>query len=130
MHIIIATHGDLAESYIRTATMISGKEMLEGVEAICMKEETSIEQFMERTLSILRKDELGQYLILSDLFGASPSNTIISIFRNSEYRLVTGVNLGMLLEALFMKDRSDLDEVASSLEMSGRNGIKKVFLHI
>lgn len=130
MHIILATHGNLAESYIETGAMISGKDMMKGVYCVCMEETTSVEQFMEEATSLLHRDEAGQYLILADLLGASPCNCMIASFRNADYRIITGLNLGMLLEALYMKDRNDLEEVASELEEKSKNGIKKVFLHI
>lgn len=130
MHLILVTHGHLAEAFKETAQMIAGKEMLEDVTTVCMEEGMAVEVFMEKAQLLFDADPQGQFLILADLFGASPCNMMISVFRNADYRMVTGLDLGMLLESLYLKEQKDLDQVCDTLIDNAQAGIKKVFLHV
>ena len=104
--------------------------MLEDVETVCMEEGMAVEIFSSKAQALYEADPQGQFLILADLFGASPCNTMISVFRNADYRIITGLDLGMLLESLYLKEQTDLDQVCETLIANAQSGIKKVFLHV
>ena len=82
----------------------------------------------EITAYLQDKEDGDEYLILCDLYGASPCNSALMGFRYTNYRILTGLNLGMLLEALFSLDAGTLDDVCDQLVQKGKEGITKVHL--
>lgn len=76
-HLILATHGTLAESYKQTIAMIAGHSAAESLETLCMSAEKSMAEFVEEAKAVLAKDPDGDYLILADMYGASPCNSSI-----------------------------------------------------
>lgn len=126
--LILATHGNLAESFKNTAKMIVGEEAAEEIETLCMLPGMDPEQFEQAAKTLLAKDPDADFLILADLFAASPANTCLLAFRTTNYRMVTGVNLGMLLEVCMNKDLLSLDQLSEMCCEVGGDGIKQVVL--
>ena len=127
-HILIVSHCSLASSYIETAAMIAGKQSLEEVHSFSMREGEDFEEFVEEISKYVAQDVDGEYLVLADLFGASPCNSTCMAMRGKNYRIVTGLNLGMLLEALFSLESLSLDELSEKLMERGKEGIQVVYI--
>lgn len=126
---MIVTHDQLSKAYKEAAGMIAGKEAVKDIQCFCMTEGKDVEEFINDVKEYLSdKENTDEFLILADIFGASPCNTSLMGFRGREYRIVTGVNLGMILEALFVLNSQELDKVAEHLVENGKEGIKKVYL--
>ena len=61
-------------------------------------------------------------LILSDLFGGSPFMTLLSVFRDNDYKLISGFNLPMIIEALSQDSSTmSLQEAAEQIVENGKN---------
>ena len=127
-HLILATHGTLAESYKQTIAMIAGHSAAESLETLCMSAEKSMAEFVEEAKAVLAKDPDGDYLILADMYGASPCNSSILAFRDAHYRVVTGLNLGMVLELLLTMENASLEELSKKAAEIGKNGIQEVYI--
>ena len=127
-HILIVAHGNLADALLASAKMIVGEAGAEKVNCLNMTEEKSMDQFILEAKEILDANPNDEFLILADVFGASPCNSCLSVFRNSHYRLITGVNLPILLELLMNNDNKDLLDLWNSLIDSGKESIKGIFL--
>lgn len=128
--ILIVAHGSLAVSFKEAIEMFVGSEAAASIETLCMTPEKDADQFAAEAQRILDSSPNAQFIICSDLFGASPSNTCISVFRNAQYRLVTGLNLPMLLELMMIKDSFPLDELSERIMKAGQSGIEKIYLHM
>ncbi|HFI0235779.1 TPA: PTS sugar transporter subunit IIA [Streptococcus suis] len=125
MKIILVAHGQLASGFLQALELITGDST--GVQAIDFCEGTTVKQLEEA----LEQEVLGQesVLFLSDLMVGIPFKSIGVVqekFPNVESRLVTGLNLSMLLEANFLKLNSDLDELVSKLVNNGKNAIQSL----
>lgn len=127
--IILVAHGDLAVSFRNTAAMIAGEETAGQISCLCMTPEKDPEQFEEEARALLMEDPEADYLIFADLFGASPCNTCISVFRSASYRMVTGMNLGVILDVMLQKDTLSLEELYESAQETAKEGIRGVYLH-
>lgn len=127
-HILVVTHGDLAGSLLSTAKLICGEEMTKGVECLGMTEGKSTEQFCAEAQQILDRDLNGAYLILADIFGASPCNNCLSVFRSANYRIITGVNLPILLETLAQNFDQPLPDLWQAMIECGKETIQGVYL--
>ena len=127
--IIICTHGHLAESLVETVGMIVGAQTASQISAIGMMPEDEPEALEARVRTILDANLDDQFFICTDLFGASPCNICISVFRSADYRLITGVNLPLLIELIMNKDSSSLEELWENAQKEGRDGIQGIYLH-
>lgn len=118
--LMICTHGDFGEALKKSAEMIVG----EMADVLCF---SLLPGMPPETFSELIQRELStedEYLCLVDLFGGTPCLTVSRLIKAYPLVVVTGVNLGMLLE-VYMKlgqvDVAELSVVAmETLEASGR----------
>ena len=62
-------------------------------------------------------------ILLTDMFGGTPSNLGITFLEQDKIEIITGVNLPMLIKAASMKEAASLTEVARALREHGRNAI-------
>ena len=129
-YLIISSHCILADAMKESAGMIAGNQAVESIITFHMTEGMEPDEFIENVNEFLKdKNNEDEYLILTDLYGASPMNTSLMAFRYQNYRIVSGLNLGMVLEALYMiQSEQTLDEIANQLVQRGMEGIKKVYL--
>lgn len=120
----VITHGQMAEGMIDSADMIIGDT--EKVAFNSLKRAQDIEEFREEvkqtTNELMSEDGV---LILVDMFGASPYNTALLNSRDIEgpYKVVTGVNLPMLIEATMYRATMDIDELYEKLLESSKEAV-------
>jgi mannose/fructose-specific phosphotransferase system component IIA len=129
-HLIIASHGSLATSLIDTAKLICGESINFDAIGFCMTEGKSTEEFAEEVQKYVDNDPKGDYFVLADLYGASPCNTCVQVLGYYNYRLVTGVNLGMLLEIITAFDNCSIEELEEKALDAGKGGVQTFYLHV
>lgn len=127
-HILIVAHGNLADALLASAKLIVGEASTTNVDCLNMTEGKDMDQFVLEAKEILDADPNSEYLILADVFGASPCNSCLSIFRYANYRLITGVNLPILLDLFTNNNNKDLLDLWNSLVDSGKESIRGIFL--
>src|SRR5476649_773643 len=93
--VVVATHGKLAEELIRTAEAVVG-EIAQIVPVSIVA--TSPDVRTELKAAIQRVDQGQGVLLLTDIFGGSPTNLCLSFLTERQVEVVTGVNLPMLLQ--------------------------------
>ncbi|WP_268912757.1 PTS sugar transporter subunit IIA [Lentilactobacillus sp. SPB1-3] len=123
--IIVGTHGHFGAELIKTSEMIFGKQ--DSTLSVSMQGSDSLETTtakFNQTISQFPKE--NQVLLLTDLFGGTPFNVCAQIQANdpARFELLSGVNLGMLLEAL-MGTQGDVHELADHLVDAGKAAINK-----
>lgn len=131
--ILIATHGDFAAGLLHGAEMIIGRQAQCGVLSLCQGDDIAL--FGASIRAAVRDLDTGQgVLILTDLFSASPYNQVTLNHRallGHGYRLVSGVNLPMLLEAIGRRVAAEpLDRVADAAMAAGQDGIRDLFVEM
>ena len=123
IYIIVATHGSLGTSLVETALTVLGETEL--LTAIGLTTGASFEEF-EKSLSTAVKTHAakGRVLILTDMFGGTPSRIGMTLHETGKVEVVTGVSLPMLLKALQLSDSEEgLIEVAQRVRKAGERGI-------
>ena len=121
--VIIVTHGDLASSLIKTSRMIVGKQ--EALFVVELKEGDSVEELGKRIKEFLDVNE--EAIILTDLFGASPTNASTALLKEYPVEIVTGVNLPMLLDLLLdRRDDASSKDIARRVVERGRESILSI----
>lgn len=123
--IIVITHGDLGQELIKTSELIIGRQ--EKLIAYGLHQGDDVEN-LYKTLEngIKDLDDGSGVLVLTDLFGGSPSNVTAANIRNYQFESLTGVNLSMLIEALSSRVRCNLTQLAELCMDSGICGIKNL----
>lgn len=129
---LIATHGKLAEGLVDSAELIMGSN--QKIKTMSITQDTSIEEFGENMLKEIQEvDEGDGTIVFTDLLLASPYNQASINYKKlkgkCEYRVISGTNLPMILEALNqrLQNNVDLDVVVEAVLEQGKDGIKEFF---
>ncbi len=121
--ILIVTHGGIAEELVRSAAAItSDSEHLAAVGLGWNEEADSARQRIEEGLAAV--DAGSGVLILTDMFGGTPSNLALPFLQEGRVEIVTGVNLPMLVRALAGRREESLPSLARSVRDRGRKAIE------
>ena len=120
--VVVVTHGQLARDLLNAAETIVGDLPHVTAVSIGWHEDTEgargeIERAMTR---VPREDGV---LILTDMFGGTPSNLAMTFLTEGKVEVVTGVNLPMLIKLAGLAQQPDLLAVARELREDGRNAI-------
>jgi len=120
--VLITTHGNLGSELIRVAELIKGS--LKGIGFVSVSQTKGVEEIKKEISAAIKKLDQGQgVLIITDLFGGTPSNISLSFLKEGKVEVVTGVNLPMLLKISDLRAEMKLNEFASYLTNYGKKNI-------
>jgi PTS system mannose-specific IIA component len=121
--IVVVTHGALGEALIESAEFIVGTRP-EGVVAIAIDLNQNVDKLREKVAAGIKKvgGDKG-VILLTDMFGGTPSNISYSFLEEGRIEVLTGVNLPILLHALNTRGKMGLSELAAGLEAFGKKSI-------
>lgn len=120
--VLITTHGNLGSEFMKVAEMIKGT--LKSVMHISMDQTKGMEELKKEITAAIKKLDQGQgVLILTDLFGGTPSNLSLSLLKEGKVEVVTGVNLPMLLKLTDIREKMNLQDFAIHIRDYGRKNI-------
>lgn len=123
--ILIVTHGKFGHELLKSAELIIGQQ--ENVLTLGLEHGDSIEELHQKVRNSIEKlDEGDGVLVLTDLFGGSPSNAAATNMEHLNFHSLTGVNLPMLIEALSMRECVGIEELVESAYKAGYEGIKNI----
>jgi PTS system mannose-specific IIA component len=121
--ILIVTHPKLGEALIDTAEFILGSRP-EGIKALSIDINENAEDLIRRiTASIKSVDANRGVLIMTDMFGGTPSNLSYSLLEEGRIEVISGVNLPILIRAVNYREKKPLDELVQDLELFGKKSI-------
>lgn len=119
---LIITHGNLGQELIKSAELIKGP--LENVMHICIDQAKDVEEAKKEISNAMKKLDKGKgILILTDLFGGTPSNISLSFIKEEKVEVITGVNLPMVLKLSEAKSDMTLREFAGMIKSYGEKNI-------
>jgi len=120
--VLITTHGNLGSELVGVAEMIRGP--LKGVMHISIDQTKGVEDLKKDINTAIKKLDQGKgVLILTDLFGGTPSNLSLSLLKEGRVEVVTGVNLPMLLKLADIREKMNLQDFANYIRDYGRKNI-------
>jgi PTS system mannose-specific IIA component len=121
--ILIVTHGMLGYELIKAAELIKGE--LTDIISISVDATTGVEDLKKEITGAIKKADTGNgVLILTDLFGGTPSNISLSFLKKGKVEVVTGVNLPMLLKISDVRNETKLDSFANFIKDYGKKNIR------
>jgi len=119
---VIVTHGTLAQELRSAAELIVGE--LERCEAISIHPGEDMNEAENRIREAIKKVDKGKgALILTDLFGGTPSNLSLTFLEDNRVEVISGVNLPMLLSLATGRDEKSLAQLAEKAMEAGKKNI-------
>ena len=121
--IVIVTHCQLGEALIGAAEFIIGSRPA-SLESVSIDLNENAEKLRNKISQGIKNVE-GQedVLILTDMFGGTPSNLSYSFLEEGRIEVLSGVNLPILIQAASMREKLKLDDLAANLESFGKKSI-------
>lgn len=120
--LVLVTHGALANEFVAATEHVVGEQ--EAMRAICIGPDDDMEQRREDILSAVRAVDSGQgVIVLTDMFGGTPSNLAISIMDKANVEIIAGINLPMLIRLAKARQECALAEAVEQAQEAGRKYI-------
>jgi PTS system mannose-specific IIA component len=120
--VVVVTHGQLATELVNAAETIVGDQPRFAAVSIGWHDAVELAR-EEIAQAIARVDSGSGVIVLTDMFGGTPSNLAITFLAEGRVELITGVNLPMLLKLAGTREVADLRELARHIREDGRTGI-------
>ncbi|MBW1892432.1 MAG: PTS sugar transporter subunit IIA [Deltaproteobacteria bacterium] len=121
--IVIVTHSRLGDALIEAAEFILDSK-LEAVTSVSVNLNENAEKLHKNILGGIEKVNQNRgVLILTDMFGGTPSNLSYSFLEEGRIEVLTGINLPILIKALNIRDKKSLADTAKELEDYGKKSI-------
>ena len=120
--LVVVTHGRLAVELIAALEHVVGPQS--AVMTICIGPDDDMEKRRKEILSSVEKVDSGKgVILLTDMFGGTPSNLAISIMDQSNVEVIAGVNMPMLIKLASNRKAGSLKKVALEAQDAGRKYI-------
>ncbi|HZG47109.1 MAG TPA: PTS sugar transporter subunit IIA [Allosphingosinicella sp.] len=120
--LVLVTHGQLAREFIVAMEHVVGPQ--ERVVPVCIGPEDDMEARREDIAEAIARVDTGRgVIILTDLFGGTPSNLAISLMRSEEIEVIAGVNLPMLIRLEGARKTMDVRAAVGAARDAGRKYI-------
>jgi PTS system mannose-specific IIA component len=119
---VLVTHGRLAAEFRAALEHVVGPQ--KQVEAINIMPDDDMEQRRKDIIAAIRAVDSGAgVVLLTDMFGGTPSNLAISVMEGAEVDVVAGINLPMLIKLASVRDSSSLEQAVIQAQDAGRKYI-------
>ena len=120
--LVLVTHGSLAVELIRAMEHVVGPQ--ENTAAVCIGPDDDMEHRRADIQKAVNSVETGEgVIILTDMFGGTPSNLAISIMEAKSIEVIAGVNLPILVKLASIRSTSDLQSAIAKAQEAGRKYI-------
>ncbi|MFZ4124797.1 MAG: PTS sugar transporter subunit IIA [Rickettsiales bacterium] len=120
--IVIVTHGNLAKEFIAIAEHVVGKQ--QHIIPVCIGAEDDMEQRRQEILTAIKHVDQGKgVVILTDMFGGTPSNLAISAMVQGQVEVIAGINLPMLIKLISVRLSLPLMTAVLTAQEAGRKYI-------
>lgn len=121
---VIVSHGQLANELVTAAKTVVGE--VEHIEAVSIGWNDNVEKAKEEISRAIKKVSSGNgVLLLTDMFGGTPTNISAMFIAEEETEIVTGVNLPMVIKLASQSKEFSLSEMAKEVEEQGKQAIQR-----
>lgn len=120
--LVLVTHGRLAEEFHHAVEHVVGPQ--ENFETVCIGADDDMEKRREDIVAAVNSVDQGQgVIILTDMFGGTPSNLAISVLDAGRVEVIAGVNLPMLIKLTSVRQSGDMEASLNEAQDAGRKYI-------
>lgn len=121
--LVIVTHGGLAVEFRLALEHVVGPQTQ--LETVSIGPEDDANQRRAEILDAIRRTDTGEgVIVLTDMFGGTPSNLAISVMDEANVEVIAGINLPILVKLASLRSESSLAEAVSKAREAGRKYIK------
>ena len=120
--IVVVTHGRLADEFVAAIEHIVGGQ--ENMYAISIGPDDDMKQRREDILDAVTRVGTGSgVIVLTDMFGGTPSNLAISVLKPGKVEVIAGINLPMLVKLASVRQTASLEDAVAAAQEAGRRYI-------
>ncbi len=120
--VVLVTHPHLGEEFIRSAELICGP--LPNVTTVSIDTGKGVEELRKGVADAIKNVDVGDgVLILTDMFGGTPSNMSLAFLQEDRVDILTGLNLPMLIKISNCREGRTLRELAKMVKEAGQRHI-------
>jgi PTS system mannose-specific IIA component len=115
---VLVTHGKLADEFIAATEHVVGPQ--DSIQAICIGPDDDMEQRRAEIMEAITTVDTGSgVLLLTDMFGGTPSNLAISLMEKDRVEVIAGINLPMLIKCAQVRAEMPLAETVTAAKEAG-----------
>jgi len=119
---VLVTHGKLAQEFVAALEHVVGAQAQ--IAAVCIGPEDDMEQRREDILRCIGEVDSGDgTVLLTDMFGGTPSNLAISVMDRGKVEVIAGINLPMLIKLASLRQSEPLADAVRGAQEAGRKYI-------
>ncbi len=120
--VVLVTHGRLASEFIEALEHVVGAQS--NMSAVCIGPDDDMEQRRQEIIdSVAKADDGDGVVLLTDMFGGTPSNLAISVLDQGRVEVIAGVNLPMLIKLASLRASEPLASAVVQAQQAGRKYI-------
>tara|TARA_Y100001934_G_scaffold106941_1_gene131450 strand:- start:33 stop:440 length:408 start_codon:yes stop_codon:yes gene_type:complete len=121
--LVIVTHGNLADEFVAALEHVVGPQKM--IETVCIGPDDQMDNRRQDILDAVGAADTGAgVIVLTDMFGGTPSNLAISILKEANIEVIAGVNLPLLVKLAGVRKSADLQTAVGEAYHAGRKYIK------
>ncbi len=120
--LVLVTHGKLAEEFRHAVEHVVGPQKF--IETVCIGPEDDMDQRRQDIVDAVARANAGKgVIILTDMFGGTPSNLSISVMESGTTEVIAGVNLPMLIKLAGIRGEDIMEKALAEASEAGRKYI-------
>ena len=120
--LVLVAHGALADEFLSAMQYVVGPQ--KQIETVCLFPKDDIQKRREEILQKVRAvDDGAGVIVLTDMFGGTPSNLSISIIEQGNVEVLAGLNLPMLIKLSGLRETSQLKDAVNAAQEAGKKYI-------
>ena len=120
--LVLVTHGKLAEEFRHAVEHVVGPQKF--IETVCIGPEDDMDQRRQDIVDAVARANAGKgVIILTDMFGGTPSNLSISVMESGTTEVIAGVNLPMLIKLAGIRGEDNMEKSLAEASEAGRKYI-------
>ncbi len=121
--VLLVTHGRLADELKAATEHVVGPQ--QALRTVCIGPQDDMEARREEILEAIKAVDSGDgVILLTDMFGGTPSNLAISAMGSGKVEVIAGVNLPMLIKLASVRGKATLNEAVDKAQEAGRKYIR------
>ena len=120
--VVLVTHGALAEAFLRAVEHVVGPQ--EAFETVCIEADDDMERRRQDIIAAAGRADTGKgVIVVTDMFGGTPSNLAISILEPGRTEIIAGANLPLLIKLARARETGDMERTLEQASEAGRKYI-------
>ena len=119
---VLVTHGGLAREFVRALEHVVGPQR--NIRTVCIGPDDDMEERRQDIIDSVKATDEGEgMVVLTDMFGGTPSNLAISVMDQGSVEVIAGINLPMLIKLAGLRSGSSMAQAVAQAQEAGRKYI-------